>query len=97
MPPKPTTIKEYLEGIPEDRRAAFDKLRATILTNMPEGFEERMSYGMIGYVVPHSIFPAGYHCDPSLPLPFINIANQKDLLPFITWGFTQIKIFINGS
>lgn len=91
MPPKPTTIKEYLAGIPEERRAAFDKLRETILSNLPEGFEERMSYGMIGYVVPHSIFPAGYHCDPNLPLPFINIANQKGFIALYHMGIYADK------
>jgi hypothetical protein len=53
-------------------------LRQTILDNIPEGFSEEMSYGMIGYVVPHSLYPAGYHCDPKLPLPFINLASQKN-------------------
>jgi hypothetical protein len=53
-------------------------LRQTILDHLPEGFTEEMSYGMIGYVVPHSLYPAGYHCDPKLPLPFINLASQKN-------------------
>lgn len=86
MPAKPTTIKEYLAQLPEERKAPFEKLRTTILENIPEGFEERMSYGMIGYVVPHTIFPAGYHCDPKLPLPFINIANQKGFIALYHMG-----------
>lgn len=86
MPAKPTTIKEYLAQLPEERKAPFEKLRTTILENIPEGFEERMSYGMIGYVVPHTIFPPGYHCDPKLPLPFINIANQKGFIALYHMG-----------
>ena len=71
---------EYLEKIPEDRREAMEKLRSVILENLPEKFEETMSYGMIGYVVPHTIYPDGYHCDTSLPLPFMNIASQKNFI-----------------
>lgn len=72
--------EEYVEQIPEDRKEAFRKLREEIKNNLPDGFEETMSYGMIGYVVPHSLYPAGYHCDPSLPLPFMNLANQKNFI-----------------
>jgi uncharacterized protein YdhG (YjbR/CyaY superfamily) len=86
MPTKPTKIIEYLAQLPEGRKSPFEKLRTTILENIPEGFEERMSYGMIGYVVPHTIFPAGYHCDPKLPLPFINIANQKGFIALYHMG-----------
>ncbi|WP_196894023.1 DUF1801 domain-containing protein [Aureivirga marina] len=71
---------EYLEKIPKDRREAMEKLRAVILENLPEKFEEAMSYGMIGYVVPHTVYPDGYHCDTSLPLPFMNIALQKNFI-----------------
>jgi hypothetical protein len=69
--------KEYISKVPEDRLTYFKKLRQTILNNIPKGFEEQMNYGMIGYVVPKKIFPAGYHCDTNLPLPFVNIASQK--------------------
>jgi hypothetical protein len=62
------------------------KLRSTILENLPEGFEEVMSYGMIGYVVPHEIYPPGYHCDNKLPLPFINIASQKHFIALYHMG-----------
>ncbi|MCF6300213.1 MAG: DUF1801 domain-containing protein [Proteobacteria bacterium] len=71
---------QYIEQLPEDRQQAMTKLRQMILDNLPEGFEETMSYGMIGYVVPHSIYPDGYHCNPKLPLPYINIASQKNFI-----------------
>ena len=71
---------EYLQKVPEDRKEPMSRLRKEIKNNIPEGFEETMSYGMIGYVVPHSIYPDGYHCDPSLPLPFINLASQKNYI-----------------
>ncbi len=72
--------EEYISKLPEDRREVMAELRKTILTNLPPGFEETMNYGMIGYVVPHSNYPAGYHCDPSQPLPFLNIAPQKNFI-----------------
>ena len=72
------TVKDYLDSLPEDRRAAISAVREVILANLPKGYEECMSYGMIGYVVPHSIYPAGYHCDPKLPLPYANLASQKN-------------------
>ena len=65
----------YLEELPADRREPMKKLRETILKNLPEGFEETMSYGMIGYVVPLSAFPKGYHCTPGEPLPFMSLAS----------------------
>jgi uncharacterized protein YdhG (YjbR/CyaY superfamily) len=71
---------EYISKLPEERRAPMQKLREVILQNIPKGFEETMSYGMIGYVVPHKIYPAGYHVDPKLPLPFMNIASQKNYI-----------------
>ena len=67
MQSKSLTVKDYLKEIPADRASYFIKLRDTILNSIPQGFEEVMSYGMVSYVVPHSIFPAGYHCDPKLP------------------------------
>ena len=81
-----TSIKAYLEEIPEERKIAFTKLRETILENIPKGFVEQMSYGMIGYVVPHSIYPGGYHCEPKLPLPFIAIASQKNFIALYHMG-----------
>lgn len=74
------TPEEYINLLPEDRKAAVSKLRATILKHLPKGFEETISYGMIGYVVPHALYPNGYHCDPKLPLPFMNIASQKNFI-----------------
>ncbi|NQY05145.1 MAG: DUF1801 domain-containing protein [Flavobacteriaceae bacterium] len=77
MQSKATTPEQFLSELPDQRKECITKLRHVILDNIPEGFEEVMSYGMLGYVVPHSIFPDGYHCDPKLPLPFINLASQK--------------------
>ncbi len=73
-----TTPQQYIEELPEDRKEIVSKLRNVILKNIPEGFEECMNYGMLGYVVPHSKYPDGYHCNPELPLPFINLASQKN-------------------
>jgi len=74
------TVDEYLNAIPEDRKASVEKLRDTIKQNLPKGFKEQLSYGMIGFVVPHELYPPGYHVDPKLPLPFINIASQKNFI-----------------
>jgi hypothetical protein len=86
MVSKAKNVAEYLKELPPDRELYLSKLRATILKNIPKGFEEVMSYGMIGYVVPHSIFPDGYHCNPSLPLPFITIASQKNFIALYHMG-----------
>ena len=74
------TPEEYINELPPDRKEAIQKLRDVILKNLPEGFSEVMSYGMIGYVVPHSIYPKGYHGNPKLPLGFMNIASQKNFI-----------------
>jgi len=71
MQSKATTPDQYLAELPEDRRIAMEKLRNIALKNLPKGFKEVMSYGMLGYVVPHEIYPNGYHCTPELPLPFL--------------------------
>jgi hypothetical protein len=84
-------VNEYINAIPDESVEAFQKLRTTILTNLPKGFEECMSYGMIGYVVPHSLYPSGYHCDPKLPLPFVSIANQKNFIAFYHMGMYANK------
>jgi hypothetical protein len=76
------TVDEYLASLPADRREAISAVRKVILKNLPQGYEERISYGMIGYVVPHSIYPAGYHCDPTLPLPYANLASRKNHMAF---------------
>ncbi|MCZ4245798.1 iron chaperone [Pedobacter punctiformis] len=80
------TVDEYIASIPEDRKEAVSKLRKTLLENLPEGFEERTSYGMIGYVVPHSLYPNGYHCTPEQPLPFMNVASQKNFIALYHMG-----------
>ena len=80
------TVKEYLKKVPKERSEYFNKLRETILANLPKGFDEQLNYGMIGYVVPHDIYPEGYHCDPKLPLPFVNIASQKNFICFYHMG-----------
>ncbi len=77
---------DYIDQLPDDRKEVIIKLRKTILENLPEGFHETMSYGMIGYVVPHSIYPDGYHCDPKLPLPFISLASQKNFVALYHMG-----------
>jgi len=86
MQSKATTVEQYLNELPEDRKEAVTKLRNIILKNIPKGFQECMSYGMIGYVVPHSLYPNGYHCTPELPLPFANIASQKNFIAFYHMG-----------
>jgi len=80
------SVDEYISQIPDDRREDFSTLRKTILENIPSEFEEQMSYGMIGYVVPFSIYPAGYHCAQKLPLPFVNIAVQKNFISLYHMG-----------
>ena len=86
MQSKVTKVSEYLKEIPKERQEVFNKLRETILENIPKGFEECMSYGMIGYVVPHTLYPKGYHCDPKLPLPFTAIASQKNFIALYHMG-----------
>ncbi len=78
MQSKATTVQQYLDELPKDRKSILQKMRKVIKDNLPKGFKEEMNYGMIGYVVPHSIYPDGYHCDPKLPLPFISLASQKN-------------------
>ena len=86
MQSKATTPEQYISELPEDRKVVIERLRKLILDNLPEGFEENMNYGMLGYVVPHSIYPDGYHCDPKTPLPFINLASQKNHIGFYHMG-----------
>lgn len=78
MQSKATTVDQYLSELPEDRREAISAVRRAILKGLPEGYEEGIGYGMISYHVPHSVYPAGYHCDPKLPLPFASLASQKN-------------------
>ena len=86
MQSKSKTVPEYLAEMPEDRRKAIEELRSVIKKNLPKGFKEEMNYGMIGYVVPHTIYPAGYHCKPTDPLPFMNIASQKNFIAVYHMG-----------
>ena len=71
------TVAEYIAELPEDRRAAISKIRAVIRKSLPKGYAEQMQYGMISYVVPHKLYPPGYHCNPEDPLPFASLASQK--------------------
>jgi hypothetical protein len=80
------TVNEILTSVPADRAEAFNKLHDVILKNLPKGFEAAISYGGLGYVVPHSIYPSGYHCKPSEPLPFAAIASQKNTINFYHMG-----------
>ena len=83
---KATTVREYISELPPNRKKAMTQLRKVILENLPAGFEETMGYGMIGYVVPHSKYPAGYHANPKLPLPFMSIASQKNFIAVYSMG-----------
>lgn len=78
MQSKASTVAEYLKNLPEDRRVAIGAVRKAILANLDTDYEEGMQYGMIGYFVPHRVYPAGYHCDPRQPLPFVGLASQKN-------------------
>jgi uncharacterized protein YdhG (YjbR/CyaY superfamily) len=78
MQSKAKTVKEYIESLPDDRKKIISDIRQVIKKNLPKGFEETMQYGMISYVVPHKLYPAGYHCKPEDALPFISIASQKN-------------------
>jgi hypothetical protein len=91
MQSKATTPAEYIALLPQERRQAMIELRKTILENLPKGFKEEMSYGHIGYVVPLKLYPAGYHCDTSLPLPFISIASQKNFIALYHMGVYSDK------
>lgn len=86
MQSKATTVDEYIDEVPEERKAAIKKLRALIKKNIPKGFKECMGYGMPGYVVPHSKYPAGYHCNPKDPLPFMGFASQKNFISVYHMG-----------
>ena len=81
-----TPPQGYIDQLPEDRKAIMKELRAILLKNLPKGFKEVMSYGLLGYVVPHSLYPNGYHCDPQLPLPFMGIASQKNFIALYHMG-----------
>ena len=94
MQSKASTPTEYLNNLSEERKEVISKLRQIILDNLPKGFEEQMSYGMLGYVVPHSIYPDGYHCSPELPLPFMNLASQKNFVAVYHMGIYADEILM---
>jgi uncharacterized protein YdhG (YjbR/CyaY superfamily) len=86
MQSKAATVNQYLQELPADRQNALNRLRKEIKANLPAGFQEVIAYGMITYVVPHSLYPNGYHCDPKSPLPFMNIASQKNFIAIYHMG-----------
>ena len=88
---KAISPEDYISQIPKERQEAMEKLRKVIKDNLPKGFEEGMNYNMIGYYVPHSIYPNGYHCDTKLPLPFMNIASQKNFMALYHMGMYAKK------
>jgi hypothetical protein len=89
MQSKAATPIAYLAALPLDRQGVVKKLRATLRKSLPKGFEETMSYGMLTWVVPHRTYPAGYHCDPRQPLPFISLASQKQYVALYHMGLQQ--------
>ena len=100
MQSQATTVDAYLAELPQSRREALDAVRAVILDNLPKGYEEGMQYGMIGYFVPHSVYPAGYHCDPSQPLPFAGLASQKNHMSFYTmclYGHAELEAWFREA
>jgi hypothetical protein len=86
MQSKATSVEEYIGSLPPERKEIITKIREAIIKNLPAGFSEEMSYGMIGYVVPQTLYPEGYHCDKKLPLPFINLASQKNYISLYHMG-----------
>jgi len=88
---KATSPEDYISQLPEDRQETIKKLRTLIGENLSKGFEEGMNYNMIGFYVPHSVYPDGYHCDPKLPLPFMNLASQKNFVAVYHMGIYAKK------
>ena len=86
MTSKAELTEDYIDELPEDRKPIMQALREAILTNLPAGFQEVMQYGMLSYVVPHTIYPSGYHCTPKLPLPFLSLASQKNFIAVYHMG-----------
>ena len=95
MQSKAASAKEYIAELPEERKHVMTELRNVILKNLPDGFEEIMSYGMLSYVVPHSLYRDGYHTDPKQPLPFISIASQKNFIALYHMGIYGDKDLLN--
>jgi uncharacterized protein YdhG (YjbR/CyaY superfamily) len=91
MQSKALTPDDYINELPLDRKEVIQKIRKTIIDNLPKGFQEAMGYGMLGYCVPHSIYPNGYHCNPKDPLPFMGLASQKNFVAFYHMGIYADK------
>ena len=89
------TVDEILTNLPSDRVEPFNKLHDVIIKNLPKGFEAAISYGGLGYVVPHTLYPAGYHCKPIEPLPFAGIASQKNSINFYHMGIYSDPKLLN--
>jgi hypothetical protein len=89
------TPEEFIAALPEDRKAAMKQLRGVIVKNIPKGFKETMAYGSLTWVVPHSLYPAGYHCDPKQPLPFVAIASQKNHIALYHMGIYAMPELLN--
>lgn len=87
--------EEYLDSLPDDRKPVMEKLRNTIIENLPKGFQESMGYGMLGWSVPHAMYPKGYHCDPKIPLPFLSIASQKNFIAVYHMGIYSDPDLLN--
>ena len=86
-----TTPEEFLATVPEERKEAIHRLVSIIRENLPEGFSESIGYGMLGWAVPHSLYPAGYHCDPKQPVPFLGLASQKNFIALYHMGIYADK------
>ena len=86
------TPDDYMASLPEDRKTVLSRLRSLANEHLPDGFEETLSYGMIGWVVPHELYPKGYHCNPELPLPFLNMASQKNFIAVYHSGIYANKV-----
>lgn len=94
------SVQAYLNRVPEHQKSVFLQLRNIILSNLPKGFEEQLNYGMLGYVVPLSLYPTGYHCKKNEPLPFINLASQKNFIGFYHMGIysqSKLKYWFEGE
>lgn len=89
------TVQDYIDALPEDRQVAMSHLRDVISRNIPDEFSEGISYNMIGWAVPHELYPKGYHCDPKLPLPFLSIASQKNFVALYHMGLYADEKLLN--
>lgn len=90
-----TTPEEYIASLPDDRRVAIQQLQKVILENLPKGFSEEMQYGMLSYVVPHSLYSPGYHCNPKIALPFMGLASQKNFIALYHMGIYSNTNLLN--